>query len=95
MNGSEEYKFGHMESDIKAINGKIDGIEVKIDNLTRGIGSRVEEHGKDIEVLKERTHNNENHTQWVSKKVDKWVFAFIGAVIGLAGWIFKLGHFAK
>ena len=106
MNGSEDYKFGHIESDIKAINEKIDnhnvvmsskieGIERSISNLTQGIGHRVEKHGEEIEALKVKTENNENHIGWVSKKVDKWVFAFITAVVGLAGWIIKAVHMGK
>lgn len=98
MNG-DEYKFGEkigkMESDIRALHDKADVISDQISAFTQGIGKTVQEHTIQISTLVEKTSNNEKHTNWVSKKVDKWVTMGIAACVGIAGWIFKIAHLGK
>ncbi len=96
MNGNEEFKLGEklgsIEGEQKVMHTKLDNIQNAVNSLAQGLGSRVQEHDKQIARVEIETKNNKDHVGWVSKKVDRNIGiagAIIIAMIGLAVKLIK------
>ena len=77
--------FSEMKGDIKVLNSKVDGISVSVQNLTEGLGKRVQDHSEKIARFDERFGIAETERGNLYKKIQKHLdehWRFIGIIVG-------------